>query len=153
MKQMLKKTPLTAGMLVVLAVVLYACGGGGSYGGGGGGGGSYGGSTMAPPPATSTVQVVPCSSVTPSVTVSITEYMFTGSAVHAPIGGVVMWTNNGTMEHSVTSGAPAGTPNGLFDQTLTPGQSVCFKFTTGGTFNYYCKFHFTLGMIGSVTVP
>ncbi len=151
MKQILKKTPLTAGMLVVLAVVLYACGGGGSYGGGGGG--SYGGSTMAPPPATSTVQVVPCSTVTPSVTVSVTEYMFTSSAVHAPVGAVVMWTNNGTMEHSVTSGVPAGTPDGKFDQTINPGQSLCLKFTTAGTSDYFCKFHFTLGMIGSVTVP
>ncbi len=149
MKQILKKTPLMAGMLIVLAIVLYTCGGGG----GGGYGGGYGGGSMAPPPPTSTVQVVPCSTVTPAVKVSVTEYMFTSSAVHAPVGGSVMWTNNGTMEHSVTSGAPAGTFDGMFDQTITPGQSVCLKFTTAGTYNYYCKFHYTLGMVGNVMVP
>ncbi len=143
------KIPLLAGMLGILAVVLYTCGGGG----GGGYGGGYGGSSSAPPTTTSTVQVVPCSTVTPAVTVSATEYSFTASAVHAPVGGVVKWANNGTMTHSVTSGAPAGTFDGMFDQTIAPGQSVCLKFTTAGTYSYYCKFHYTLGMVGSVMVP
>ncbi len=145
MKEILKKTPLMAGMLIILAVVLYTCGGGG--------GGGYGGSMAPPPPAMSTVQVVPCSSVTPAVTVSATEYVFTNSTVHAPVGGVVMWTNNGTMEHSVTSGAPAGTPDGMFDQTFNPTQSICLKFTTAGTYDYFCKFHYPLGMTGIVMVP
>ncbi len=65
-----------------------------------------------------------------------------------------MWTNNSAaITHSVTSGSPPGTPDGMFDQTLIPSQSVCLKFTTAGTYNYYCKFHYTLGMTGSVTVP
>ncbi|HEX9019946.1 MAG TPA: plastocyanin/azurin family copper-binding protein, partial [Nitrospirota bacterium] len=90
---------------------------------------------------------------TSPVTVSATEYVFTPSAVHAPVNGVVMWTNNGAMTHSVTSGT-GGMYSGLFDSTLNPTQSVCLKFTTAGTFNYYCKFHFlTNGMAGSVTVP
>jgi len=134
-----------AGVFIVLAAILYSCGGGG-------GGLGYGSSSM-PPAPTSTVQVVACSSVTPATTVIATDDVFTNSAVHAPVGGVVMWTNNGTMQHSVTSGATPGTPDGQFDQTLNPAQSVCLKFTTAGTYNYYCKFHYTLGMIGSVTVP
>jgi plastocyanin len=146
MKQILKKKTLTAGLLIILGVVLYNCGGsGGGYGGGG----------SSPPPSASTVQVVSCATVTTAVSVSATEYVFTSSAVHVPVGGVVKWTNDSTanMEHSVTSGSPPGTPDGMFDQTMLPGQSVCLKFTTAGTYNYYCKFHFTLGMVGSVTAP
>ncbi len=145
MKQRSKALFTVAGAFIVLAAMLYSCGGGG-----GGYGGSY--SAPPPPPTTSTVQVVACSSVTPAATVSATEYAFTSSTVHAPIGGVVMWTNNGTMTHSVTSGT-AGTSNGQFSQDITPGQSVCLKFTTAGTYNYFCRFHYSLGMIGSVTVP
>ncbi len=148
MKHILKKIPLMAGMLVVLGVVLYTCGGGG------GGGGYGGGSSSMPPAATSTVQVVACSSVTPAVTVLATDALvFSPSAVHVPVGGVVMWTNNGMMTHSVTSGT-GGTPDGQFDQNpLGASSSVCLKFTAAGTFNYFCRYHYTSGMTGSVTVP
>ncbi len=143
MKQKSTTFVMIAGIILVIAIVLSGCGGGG--------GGGY--SSSGTPP-TSTVQLVTCSTVTPAVTVSATDDVFTKAAVNAPVGGVVMWTNNGANQHSVTSGSPPGTPDGMFDQTLNSTQSVCLKFTTAGTYNYYCKFHYVpQGMIGSVTVP
>ncbi len=143
MKQKSTTFVMIAGIILVIAIVLSGCGGGG--------GGGY--SSSGTPP-TSTVQLVTCSTVTPDVKVSATDNVFTIDAVHAPVGGVVMWTNNSAInQHSVTSGSPPGTPDGMFDQTLNPSQSVCLKFTTPGTYKYYCKFHYTLGMTGSVTVP
>lgn len=75
----------------------------------------------------------------------------------------VIWTNNGALVHTVTSGA-TGTPDGLFDSgSLSPGanftlevnqtmyDSILAKYSNG-TVPYYCSFHFTLGMVGWVTV-
>jgi plastocyanin len=41
--------------------------------------------------------------------------------------------------------------NGTFDSSnVSPGTSVCFKFTVAGTYNYHCSIHSS--MTGTVTV-
>jgi plastocyanin len=76
---------------------------------------------------------------------------FSPAAVTVTSGLTVTWTNTDVIDHTVTSGKP-GLPNGMFDQLLHPGQTFTFTFSQAGTFPYYCRFHFTMGMVGSVTV-
>jgi len=104
-------------------------------------------------PVASTVQVVDCSTVTSAATVTATaSNTFSPQTVTVAPNGVVKWISASNVAHTVTSGT-AGTANGLFNQNLSAsGSSVCLKFTTAGTFNYYCTFHYTMGMTGTVTV-
>lgn len=57
------------------------------------------------------------------------------------VGTTVTWTNKYSYDHTVTSGVP-NAPDSLFNSgNLTPGSTFSFKFTTAGTFNYYCMIH------------
>ncbi len=97
------------------------------------------------------VQLVACpgSGTTPVSIVNMTTG-FSPSSLTVPVNTIVQWTNNDAIQHTVTSTTvPA---NGAFDSSLiNPGTSVCFKFTTAGTYNYHCSIH-PLTMIGVVTV-
>ncbi len=128
----------TAGVLIAtLLLVLAGCGGGG---------GSSGNA------AASTVEVVACNTVTPSATVNATAgNAFSPTSVTIPANGVVQWTTSSNIDHTVTSGS-GGTADGKFNEALNPGTSVCLKFTTAGSYSYFCTFHVAMGMIGSVTV-
>jgi len=76
----------------------------------------------------------------------------------------IVWTNNGANQHTVTSGTPPGTPDGLFNSgTLNPGQNYTLQISQSmyssilakypnGTVPYYCRFHYTFGMTGKITV-
>ena len=51
-------------------------------------------------------------------------------------GSIVVWTNVGELEHTVTS------DNDLFNSgVVRPGDSFSMKFTQSGTFPYYCLDH------------
>src|SRR5947209_19386787 len=68
------------------------------------------------------------------------------------VGDTVKWVWS-TGFHSSTSGSPPGTPDGKWD-SQPHSEPFTFKqtFTHGGTFQYYCSIHYSLGMVGSVTV-
>jgi plastocyanin len=54
--------------------------------------------------------------------------------------------------HTTTSGS-GGTPNGLWNAPLDMANtSFSRQFNSTGTFPYYCGFHFSFGMTGSITV-
>jgi len=82
--------------------------------------------------------------------VNIQNFAFSPASLSVTADTVVRWTNNDGSTHTVTSTTvPA---NGTFDSSsLTSGSSVCFKFTTTGTYNYHCSIH--PSMTGSVAVP
>ncbi len=124
----------------MLAVLLVSCGGGGGGGSLYGGGGS--GSSTAPSPY-STVQVVACPvSGTSDISIVSMTAGFSPASLSVPVNTTVKWTNIDTVTHTVTSTAvPA---NGAFDMQVNPGQSVCLKFTSAGTFNYRCTIHPTM---------
>jgi hypothetical protein len=62
-------------------------------------------------------------------------------------GTTVTWTNNDTMAHTVTS------TQGIFNSgVIQPGQTYSFKFTTPGTYNYFCTIHGAAAMNGIVNV-
>ncbi|MBS2031788.1 MAG: cupredoxin domain-containing protein [Deltaproteobacteria bacterium] len=86
-----------------------------------------------------------------TVNVNVTSFKFTPQTMTVQEGQTVIWTNTDTIDHTVTSGVN-GVPDGKFDQLLHPGETFSFTFDTAGTFPYFCRFHFTMGMVGSVTV-
>ncbi|HUB05806.1 MAG TPA: plastocyanin/azurin family copper-binding protein [Myxococcales bacterium] len=66
-------------------------------------------------------------------------------------GMTITWTNDDTVLHTVTSGPP-GQPDGRFDEQLPPGASFSYTFKSPGSYPYFCRIHYTMGMVGSVTV-
>jgi plastocyanin len=96
-----------------------------------------------------TVQLVACPG-SGSTDVSIADFAFSPSSITISANTIVKWTNNGPSTHTVTSTTVP--TNGNFDSSnILSGSSVCFKFTTAGTYNYHCSIHPTL-MSGVVTV-
>jgi plastocyanin len=61
------------------------------------------------------------------------------------VGTKVTWTNNDSMDHTVTS------DDGIFNLgTLGPGQSGSYTFTSSGTYPYHCTIH--TSMKGTIIV-
>ena len=125
-------------LLSILCLALAGCGGGSSDGDNA---------------VASSVEVVDCSTVISATTVTATSTnTFNPQNVQISVNGVVRWTSASALAHTVTSGT-APSADGKFDQPLnTNGSSVCLKFTTTGTYNYFCTFHYASGMTGVVTV-
>ncbi|HEV7664209.1 MAG TPA: plastocyanin/azurin family copper-binding protein, partial [Chloroflexota bacterium] len=74
------------------------------------------------------------------------EYSYAPSKNHVKAGSTVTWTNNGSLEHTVTFQGGIGLDSGL----LSTGQSAAFQFDTPGTYNYFCTPH--PWMLGQVVV-
>lgn len=79
--------------------------------------------------------------------VSIGDNFFSPSQLTVPIGTTVKWTNNGNAAHNVTS---SGT-SVLSSPTLSRGDGYSFRFTSSGTYNYFCTIH-GQAMSGTITV-
>ncbi len=70
-------------------------------------------------------------------TVTISQYKFEPRTLTITVGTTVIWTNNDSAAHTVTS-----TDGETFDSgNLPSGGAFSFKFTTAGTFAYYCRYH------------
>jgi plastocyanin len=148
MKRNTDKLIYMGGMFAILAIVLISCGGGGSMNSSGFSGttSGSGGTTM----MASTVAVVPCpTSGTTDVSIVSMAAGFNPGGITVPLNTTVKWTNIDAIEHTVTSTTVPS--NGDFNVPVSPGTSVCLKFTSAGTFNYHCSIHPTT-MIGSVVV-
>ncbi len=77
------------------------------------------------------------------VPVSIQDGYFDPADVTVASGTTVVWTNEGSLPHTVTA------DNGLFDSgVLYPGDSYSVWFGGSGTVTYHCSPYMT----GSVTV-
>jgi plastocyanin len=87
-----------------------------------------------------------------SKNVSIGDNFFTNGTITVQVGDTVTWTNNGNNTHTVTSGNESN-PGTVFDAgSLTPGESFSFRFTTAGTFPFFCRIHGSSAMSGTITV-
>ena len=98
-----------------------------------------------------------------SVTVGINNTLRFGPDTHTITAGQVVQWNWAASGHNVVSGDPAtGTPDGQF---CSPGDVNCattplsntatvytHTFTTPGTYNYFCRAHRSLGMVGTIVV-
>jgi plastocyanin len=83
-------------------------------------------------------------------------YSYTPSSVTAALGDKVKWTNNAVLQsnkHDVNTSHP----NHLFSSggagSIHPGNAYSYTFTSAGTFPYFCIFHASDHMKGTVTVP
>lgn len=82
-----------------------------------------------------------------SASVGARDNFFTPPSVTVQVGDTVTWSNGGHNAHTVTANG------GGFDSgNLNPGQSFSQTFTQPGTVAYYCKYHRSLGMKGTITV-
>jgi plastocyanin len=104
--------------------------------------------TPAPTPSTQNNSNAnpPSSNTSQANTVSIENMAFTPATLSVKKGTTVTWTNNDSVEHTVTADNGVG-PN---SQSLENGKSYSFKFDQVGTFKYHCSIHSS--MQGSVEV-
>lgn len=73
--------------------------------------------------------------------VEIKLFSFRPSPIEVRTGETVQWTQRDNTTHTVTSGSP-GTPDGRFkSDPLAEGSTFRFRFTTSGTFPYFCSIH------------
>jgi plastocyanin len=77
--------------------------------------------------------------------VTISNFTFIPDALSIPVGTTVTWANQDDTVHVVTS------VDKLFaSQALDTGDSFSFKFTTPGTYSYFCSLH--PKMVGKIIV-
>jgi plastocyanin len=108
------------------------------------------GGAIAQSPATFTAQVLALPPPPPPPPVAVrmvAPTTFLPAVVTVVRGQSVVWTNGDVIGHTTTSDT-----KGIWDsQTVPPGQTFSFTFTTAGTYTYHCTIHPTL-MIGTVVV-
>jgi plastocyanin len=67
------------------------------------------------------------------------------------VGTTITWTNKDNTTHTATIGTPGAT-DGIFNSgNLGNGGTFSFKFTTAGTFKYFCLIHGSM-MTATITV-
>lgn len=82
-------------------------------------------------------------------TVTVRDNSFDPATKNVNLGDTIKWTNSGANTHNVTFDAPLTANLG----DMSPGGSVFSPaFTTPGTFTYFCRFHQSSGMRGTVVV-
>lgn len=76
-----------------------------------------------------------------------------GTTTTINVGDMVTWTvAAGSVSHTITSGSNC-TADGKFDSgNKKAGESFSHTFTTAGTYPYFCTYHCSMGMVGSVVV-
>jgi plastocyanin len=102
------------------------------------------------PAITDPFQPIPRSAATAHV--SIVDFGYSSATITVTAGTTVIWTNTGTVIHSVTSdtGAFDSSPSCPTGACIDPGSSFSHVFATAGTFRYHCRVHST--MHGTVIV-
>jgi plastocyanin len=75
---------------------------------------------------------------TSTVNVSIRDFSFSPNTITVVIGinNTVVWTNDGTVDHTVTANGGS-----FLSGDLAPGSNFTNTFTTPGTFAYHCSIH------------
>lgn len=72
--------------------------------------------------------------------VTAENFAFSPSSTEVAAGATVTWTNNDSVQHTVTAGEP-GSETGEFDEPLEAGGTAEVTFDSAGTFMYFCKIH------------
>jgi plastocyanin len=138
------KTPayeanMKKGILSLAAVVLLGCG-------------STPPPNEDPSPETSAEESVDTDAAGPTITLG--TMTFSPAALTIARGATVRFRNPTALPHTVTSGAGSTDPAAgkLFDKQVNPGQTVSIRFSKAGTVPYFCRFHESHGMKGSIVV-
>jgi plastocyanin len=83
----------------------------------------------------------------PAAKISATgQLTFEPAMQQVHVGDVIMWSNTGTVTHTVTFDSEPS----LSDLTLAPGGVWEVKFTKAGKYQYHCTIH--PGMVGTIVV-
>lgn len=80
--------------------------------------------------------------------VYLNDYYFVPKVLNIQPGDTVVWTSNVTTLHTVTSNTSAWTEMSF----SSVGATGSHTFTSGGTYDYHCRYHASFGMWGSVVV-
>lgn len=84
--------------------------------------------------------------------VTMAGFTFVPDTLDISEGDSVLWINTTGIVHTTTSGI-GGVPNGYWNSgSMAPNDSFYFHFDSAGVFPYYCTPHWTLGMVGQITV-
>lgn len=98
-----------------------------------------------PVPATTSPPATPISQVSVSEnTIAIKDFAFTPPTITIKTGEIVRWENNEPDQnyvHRIVFTDPTGNIIKYDSSVLSPGQSWSQKFTSPGTYTYYCKIH------------
>lgn len=86
-----------------------------------------------------------------AITVDAQSSRFSPATITVSPGQTVTWKNMDSIDHTVTSGTN-GQPDGKFDHVLHPGDTFQFTFSQAGSYPYFCRYHFSMGMTGTVSV-
>jgi plastocyanin len=86
--------------------------------------------------------------------VTVNDDFFQPANLTVPMGTTVQWDVRGYNQHTVTNGVPGQSNAGnQFDSgTLNRGRSYQVTFNQAGTIQYFCRFHGSMGMTGTITV-
>jgi plastocyanin len=77
------------------------------------------------------------------VHVTVTDSGFSPANLTIAAGTTVIWTNRGSVAHTVTDGGKFNSGN------LPVGATFKYTFTIAGTYHYVCSYHpFMVGKIG-----
>ncbi|MDH3197549.1 MAG: plastocyanin/azurin family copper-binding protein [Candidatus Krumholzibacteria bacterium] len=97
----------------------------------------------------------PTNGGTPAVfngVVRVVDNQFIPASAAIAAGDSVTWRFEGSASHTVTEGTGPTDPGPLFDSGLRNSGTFGYRFTSAGTFQYYCNPHFAQGMRGTITV-
>jgi plastocyanin len=75
-------------------------------------------------------------SATPPPTVDISAFAFKPERMEVSVGTTVTWVNHDESPHTVVA-----RDLGLKSPALDTGEKFSFRFTTPGTYSYYCTLH------------
>ena len=132
----------TFGLILIGIVVL-----GSACSSGGGGGGSPSASSATPPATTSAPPASGSSGG--SIAIGLVDFSFNPPTVTASTAQDIVLTNTGAALHNFSI---EGTQ---IDQDVQPGQSVTLTAPgpsfTPGTYTFFCKYHRSQGMVGTLT--
>lgn len=85
-------------------------------------------------------------------TISLSGSSFSPANATIKAGESVTWVWNGG-SHTVTNGTDPNLPETrLFDEPQKSSGSFTYTFATPGSYPYFCRVHFTMGMKGTITV-
>ncbi len=85
-------------------------------------------------------------------TVRVLASSFSPSSATIKVNDTVTWEFSGG-PHTVTQGtSPGNPPSPLFNSGSQSSGTFTFTFDTPGTYQYFCEFHFGMGMTGTITV-
>ena len=89
-----------------------------------------------------------CTSTSTKVCIVGTSY--NPATLTVPAGTTVSWQNGSNYTHTVTS--DTGSTLTYDSNDISYGGTYSQTFNTAGTYHYYCKFHISLGMRGTINV-